>query len=115
MSSLEPDIALGRSESSQRVCAPGARTYWVITVKDPGDLEAGVIRYERRFEFDDLEEAYRCAQGADQAGFEIAVAKVFATRDRLSSTMTGSSTYIKGSLDADSVAHAVRREVVTNE
>jgi len=89
MTSLEPHIAPGRPESSQRECAPGARTYWVITVKDPGDREAGVIRYERRFEFDDLEEAYRCAQGADQAGFEIAVAKVFATRDRLSSTMIG--------------------------
>ncbi len=78
-----------RPESSERVCAPGARTYWVITVKDPGDREAEIFRYERRFEFDDLEEAYRCAQGADQAGLRFAVAKVFATRDRLSSTMTG--------------------------
>ena len=89
MTPLEPHIAPGRPESSQRMCATGARTYWVITVNDPGDREAGVIRYQRRFEFDDLEEAYRCAQGAYDAGFGIAVARVFATRDRLSSTMIG--------------------------
>ena len=63
--------------------------YWVITVKDPGDLEAGVFPYERRFDFDDLEEAYRCAQGAKSAGFDISVAKVLASRERSSSTLVG--------------------------
>lgn len=62
------------------------RTYWVITVKAPGDLVAGVSGYERRFEFGDLEEASRCANDARGAGFEVAAARVFATRERLSST-----------------------------
>jgi hypothetical protein len=63
------------------------RTYWVITVKDPGDRDAGVFGYERRFEFGDLEEAFRCAKDANEAGFKVAAAKVFATRERLSSTV----------------------------
>ena len=63
------------------------RTYWVITVKDPGDLGAGVFGYERRFQFGDPEEAFQCAKGAQEAGFEVAAAKVYATRERLSSTM----------------------------
>jgi hypothetical protein len=63
------------------------RTYWVITVKDPGDRGAGVSGYERRFEFGDLEEAFRCTKGAQEAGFEVAAARVFATRERLSSTV----------------------------
>lgn len=64
-------------------------TYWVIAVKDPGDLEAGVFPYERRFAFDDIEEAYRCAQGAKRAGFDISVAKVLTSRERTSSTLIG--------------------------
>jgi hypothetical protein len=66
---------------------PGIRTYWVITVKDPGDRVAGVFGYERRFEFGDLEEAFQCAKDAQEAGFEVSSAKVFATRERLSSTV----------------------------
>jgi hypothetical protein len=62
-------------------------TYWVITVKDPGDREAGISGYERRFEFGDTEEAFRCAKDANGAGFKVAAAKVFATRKRLSSTV----------------------------
>ena len=61
-------------------------TYWVITVRDPGDREAGVFGYERRFEFGDLEEAYRCAKSAQEAGFKVSAARVVATRERLSST-----------------------------
>lgn len=64
------------------------RTYWVITVKDPGDPAAGAFGYERRFEFGDLEEAFRCANDAHEAGFKVATAKVIATRERLSSTAT---------------------------
>ena len=63
------------------------KSHWVITVKDPGDRGAGVFGYERRFEFGDTEEAFRCAKGAQEAGFEVSAAKVFATRERLSSTM----------------------------
>ena len=55
------------------------KTYWVITVKDPGDHEAGISRYERRFEFGDLEEALECALGAQKAGFTVSTAKVSAT------------------------------------
>lgn len=62
----------------------GIRTYWVITVRDPGDREAGVFRCERRFEFGDLEEAFECARSAQRAGFEISAAKVFATREKVS-------------------------------
>jgi hypothetical protein len=62
------------------------RAHWVITVKDPGDREAGVLGYERRFEFGDPEEAFRCAKGAQEAGFEVAAARV-ATRERLSSNV----------------------------
>jgi hypothetical protein len=61
------------------------RTYWVITVKDPVDRGAGISGYERRFEFGDTEEAFRCAKGAQGAGFDVSAAKVFATRERLSS------------------------------
>ena len=57
------------------------KTYWVITVKDPGDREAGVSRYGRRFEFGDEEEAYECALAAHKAGFEVSAAKVSATRE----------------------------------
>lgn len=64
------------------------RTYWVITIKEPGDPAAGTFGYERRFEFGDLEEAFRCASDAREAGFEVATAKVFANRERLSSTAT---------------------------
>ena len=46
-------------------------TYWVITVKDRGDRGAGVFGYERRFEFGDTEEAFRCAKGAQAAGFDV--------------------------------------------
>ncbi len=56
------------------------RTYWVITVKDAGDRGAGVLGYERRFEFGDPEEAFRCAKGAQEAGFEVAAAKVSSER-----------------------------------
>jgi len=63
------------------------RTYWVVTVKEPGDRGAGISGYERRFEFASLEEAFRCAKGAQEAGFEVAAARVFATRERLSSTV----------------------------
>jgi hypothetical protein len=62
-------------------------TYWVITVKDPGDHMAGVFGYERRFEFGDPEEAFQCAQRAQAAGFMVSAAKVFANRERLSSTV----------------------------
>ena len=62
------------------------RTYWVITVKDAGDRRAGVPGYERRFEFGDPEEAFRCAKDAQGAGFKVAAARVLATRERLSST-----------------------------
>ena len=58
------------------------KTYWVITVKDPGDREAGVSRYGRRFEFGDEEEAYECALAAHKAGFEVLAAKVSATRGK---------------------------------
>ena len=58
------------------------RTYWVISVKDPGDRGAGIFGYERRFEFRDLEEAFRCAKGAQAAGFEVAAARVFARSGR---------------------------------
>jgi hypothetical protein len=64
----------------------GIRAYWVITVKDPGDLEAGVCRYERRFEFGDPEQALECAQSAKKAGFEVSAAKVIATREKVSSS-----------------------------
>jgi hypothetical protein len=59
------------------------QTYWVITVRDPGDREAGISRYERRFEFDELERAFECAQGAQRAGFEISAAKVSATAEKV--------------------------------
>lgn len=62
--------------------------YWIVTVRDPGDHEAGVLRYERRFEFGDLEEAFGCAQSAQRAGFEVSAAKVFATRAKLSSAVS---------------------------
>ena len=62
-------------------------TYWVITVKDPGDRSAGGSEYERRFEFGDAEEAFRCAKDANEAGFKVAAAKVFAGKKRLSSTV----------------------------
>jgi len=62
-------------------------TYWVITVKDPGDRVAGTLGYERRFEFGDTEEAFQCAKGAQEAGFDVSAAKVLATRERLSSKM----------------------------
>ena len=51
-------------------------TYWVITVKDPGDRVAGTLGYERRFEFGDTEEAFQCAKGAQEAGFDVSAAKV---------------------------------------
>lgn len=51
-----------------------------VTVKDPGDHEAGILRYERRFEFDDLQEALECALSAHKAGFAILAAKVSASR-----------------------------------
>jgi hypothetical protein len=79
--------------SSNPRCSPDTaapadmRTYWVITVKDPGDRGAGVFGYERRFEFGDPEEAFRCAKVAQEAGFEVASARVFATRERLSFTV----------------------------
>jgi hypothetical protein len=55
------------------------KTYWVITVKDPGDPVAGISRYESRFEFDDLQEAFECALSAHRAGFRILTAKVSTT------------------------------------
>jgi hypothetical protein len=78
--------------SSHRTrCAPTAtRTYWVITVRDRGDLEAGIRPYERRFEFDDLEEAYRCARAAREADLEISVAKVATSRTSVPSSTTSS-------------------------
>ena len=63
------------------------RSYWVITVKDAGDRGTRVLGYERRFEFGDPEEAFRCAKGAKEAGFEVAAARVSATSERLSSTV----------------------------
>jgi hypothetical protein len=75
-----PSESLG---GEPRVCESGTvKTYWVITVRDPGDHEARISRYERRFEFDDLERAYECALGAHKAGFEVSAAKVSATRGR---------------------------------
>jgi hypothetical protein len=65
---------------------PRMKMYWVITVKDPGDREAGVCRYERRFEFGDPKEALECAQGAKKAGFDVSAAKVLATREKVSSS-----------------------------
>ena len=56
--------------------------YLVITVKDPGDREAGISPCERRFQFDDPEEALECAHGAHRAGFEVSAATVSATRTR---------------------------------
>jgi len=47
------------------------KTHWVIIVKDPGDREAGLPGYERRFEFDDVERAFACSQGALKAGFGV--------------------------------------------
>jgi hypothetical protein len=64
-------------------------TYWVIIVKDPGDLEAGIFPYERRFAFDDLEDAYRCALGAKSAGFDLSVAKVLTRKERSTSPLVG--------------------------
>ena len=87
--SLEPEIIPRRQESCPRMAERGVTTYWVITVKDPGDRETGVLRYERRFEFDDLEAAFHCTKGASEAGFEVSVARVLATRERSSSTMGG--------------------------
>lgn len=66
---------------------PGTRFYWIITVRDPGDREAGVLRYERRFEFGDLDEAFECARSAGKAGFAVSAARVFATRAKLSSAV----------------------------
>jgi hypothetical protein len=57
------------------------RMYWLITVKDAGDLAAGVFPYERRFEFSDLEEAFQCAKGAQEAGFDVSASKVVATKN----------------------------------
>lgn len=62
------------------------RTYWVVTVIDPGDYVARVFGYERRFEFGDLEEAFLCAKAAQEAGFKVSAAEVFATRESLSPT-----------------------------
>ena len=61
------------------------KTYWVVIVKDTGDCGAGVSGYERRFEFGDTEEAFQCAKGAQTAGFDVSAAKVYASRERLSS------------------------------
>jgi hypothetical protein len=66
---------------------PGTRIYWIITVRDPGDREAGVERYERRFEFGNLEDAFACARSAREAGFTISAAKVVATRAKVSSAI----------------------------
>jgi hypothetical protein len=63
------------------------KTYWVVTVKDAGDCEAGVSGYERRFEFGNTEEAFKCAKGAQEAGFDVSAAKVYARRERLSSSV----------------------------
>jgi hypothetical protein len=59
------------------------KTYWVITVKEPGNRGAGVSRYERRFEFGDLRKALECAQGARRAGFRVSAAKVSTSRDKV--------------------------------
>jgi hypothetical protein len=59
------------------------KTYWVMTVKDPGNRRAGVSRYERRFEFGELKEALECAQSARKAGFEVSAAKVSTTKERV--------------------------------
>jgi hypothetical protein len=45
------------------------------------------LEYERRFEFGDTEEAFRCAKGAQEAGFDVSATKVSASRERLLSTM----------------------------
>lgn len=63
------------------------KSHWVITVKDSGDRGAGAFGYERRFEFGDTEEAFLCARGAQEAGFDVSAIKGFASRARLSSTM----------------------------
>ena len=60
------------------------KTYWVITVKDPGDREAGVSGYERRFEFDDVERAFACSQRALKAGFGVSSTKVSTTKEQVS-------------------------------
>ena len=60
------------------------KTYWVITVKDPGDREAGVSGYERRFEFDDVERAFACSKRAMKAGFGVSSTKVATTKEQVS-------------------------------
>jgi hypothetical protein len=59
------------------------QTYWVIAVKDPGDRQPGVTKYERRFEFDELAEALECAQRAKKSGFDVSAAKVSTSRERV--------------------------------
>lgn len=58
------------------------RTYWVITVVDPADLERGIEKYEKRFQFDDLEEAYACATAAQAAKFTVTTSKVETVRGK---------------------------------
>ena len=64
------------------------KTYWVIIVKEARDCGAGVSGYERRFEFGDTEEAFKCAKGAQEAGFDVSAAKVYASRERLSARVS---------------------------
>jgi hypothetical protein len=59
------------------------KTYWVVTVRDPGDRRAGVSRYERRFEFGEPNEASECVQGARKAGFQVWAANVSTTREKV--------------------------------
>ncbi len=59
------------------------KTHWVITVKDPRDREAGLPGYERRFEFDDVERAFACSQGALKAGFGVSSTKVLTTKEQV--------------------------------
>jgi len=50
------------------------------------------LGYEHRFEFDDTEKAFRCAKGAQEAGFDVSATKVFASRERSSATMPSRET-----------------------
>jgi hypothetical protein len=63
---------------------------WQLTVRDPGDLEAGISRYEHRHVYDSEEEAEEARKKAEEAGFEAKWVPI-KTRDRESIT---ASTYI---------------------
>ena len=60
------------------------KTYWVITVRDPGDRETGVSGYEHRLAFDDVERAFACSQEALRAGFGVSSTKVSTTKEGVS-------------------------------